>query len=127
MQLDTPRSFILDRCRLATISQLNCLYYRLPTNKLQTGSVVGCWSSPAQSFLVSSPVGTHDLIYLSSKTVYVFGNGVFPSTRGTVCLSEEAPRLLHRSFALVCTHSHSVQVRAFVLYGHHTRFISLLQ
>jgi hypothetical protein len=31
-----------------------------------------CWASPAQSFLVSGPVGTHDQIYVRSKNVYVF-------------------------------------------------------
>jgi hypothetical protein len=44
--------------------------------------------SPAQSFLVSGPVGTHDLIYVRSKTVYVFVNGVSFSTRGGVGVSE---------------------------------------
>jgi hypothetical protein len=41
-----------------------------------------CWPSSTQSFLISSPVGTHDLIYDLPKTVYVFGNGASFSTRG---------------------------------------------
>jgi hypothetical protein len=34
------------------------------------------------------------------------------------------PHLLHRNFAWVYPHSRSVQVRAFVLYGHHTRLVT---
>jgi hypothetical protein len=50
-------------------------------------SVFCCWSSPAQSILVPRHVGNDNLIYVSSKTVYMFGNGVSSSTRGRVCLS----------------------------------------
>jgi hypothetical protein len=32
------------------------------------------WPSPAQSFLVSDPFGTHDLIYVCSKTVFALEN-----------------------------------------------------
>jgi hypothetical protein len=46
-------------------------------------SPVNCWwSSLAESLLVSGPVGTHYLIYVLFKTVYVFGNWVSSSTRG---------------------------------------------
>jgi hypothetical protein len=41
---------------------------------------------------------------------------------GVVWLYDYTPRLLHRKFARVHPHSCSVQVRAFVLYGHHTRY-----
>jgi hypothetical protein len=45
-----------------------------------------CWPSPAQSFFVSGPVGTHDQIFVSSKTIYAFGNGggglLFDERRG---------------------------------------------
>jgi hypothetical protein len=54
-----------------------------------------CWPSPAQPFLVSNPVGTHGQIFIPSKVVNVFGNGVTSSTRGGVGLSEYAARLLH--------------------------------
>jgi hypothetical protein len=39
---------------------------------IQSGTVICCWPSPAQSFLVSGPVGTHDHISVPSNTVYVF-------------------------------------------------------
>jgi hypothetical protein len=44
-----------------------------------------------------------------------------------VCLSEYAPRLLHRNFADLYPHSRRDQVRAFVFYGHRTRFVTLVQ
>jgi hypothetical protein len=75
-----------------------------------------CWPSPAQSFLISDPVGTCDQILVRSKTVYMFGNGVSSSTRGEVSFSEYAPHLLHGNSARVYRHSCSVQARAFVLY-----------
>jgi hypothetical protein len=91
----------------------------------QSSPVNFCWPSPARSFLVSSPVETHDLIYVRFKTLYVSGNGVSSSTRGGegfVFLSSR-----HICFARVYQHSHSVKRRAFVFYGHHTRFVTLLQ
>jgi hypothetical protein len=57
-------------------------------NNQNAASVNCCWSSPAQSFLVSSPVGTNDQISIRFKTVYVFVYGVISSTRGGVGLSE---------------------------------------
>jgi hypothetical protein len=50
--------------------------YNLPS---QSRPANHCWPSPAQSFLVSGPVGIHDQICVHSKTVYVFGNGVSSS------------------------------------------------
>jgi hypothetical protein len=47
-----------------------------------------CLPSPAQSFLISNPVETHDLIYLRSKTAYVIGNRVSFSTIRGVCLPQ---------------------------------------
>jgi chemotaxis methyl-accepting protein methylase len=35
-------------------------------------------------------------------------------------ISEQAPQMLQRNLARVYQHSRSVQVRKFVLYGHHT-------
>jgi hypothetical protein len=79
------------------ISVVNGLCYSLNhmvvyTSTKQSSPVNCCWPSPAQSFLLSSSFGTHDLIYVRSETVYVFVNGVSSSTRGEVCLSEEAPQ-----------------------------------
>jgi hypothetical protein len=51
------------------------------------GPVNRWWPSPAQSFLVSGLVGTHDQILVRSKTVFVFRNGASSSTRGWVGLS----------------------------------------
>jgi hypothetical protein len=48
---------------------------------LQSSPVNCCWSSPAQWFLVSGPAGTHNLICVRFKIVYVFGNWVSSSTR----------------------------------------------
>jgi hypothetical protein len=45
----------------------------------------------------------------------------------TIIFFEIAPNLLHRNFPRVYPHSRIVYVRAFVLYGHHTRFVTLLQ
>jgi hypothetical protein len=42
------------------------------TSPVQSSVVNCCWSSPAQSYLVSGPVETHDQIFVRSKTVYVF-------------------------------------------------------
>jgi hypothetical protein len=84
---------------------------------IQSSLVNYCWPSPAQSFLVFSPIWTHDLIYIRSKTVYVFGNGVSSSTRGGVCLSNSVPYLLHYNFAQVYPHSRSVRIRAFVFHA----------
>jgi hypothetical protein len=78
--------------------------------------------------LVSSTVGIHDLIYVRSETGYLFENGVSSSMTGGVFLPFEwEPHLLHRHFARVYPHSRSVQARAFVPYGHHTPFVTLLQ
>jgi hypothetical protein len=41
-----------------------------------------CWLSPLHSFLVSVPVGTHDQIFVPSKTVYEFENEASFSMRG---------------------------------------------
>jgi hypothetical protein len=46
------------------------------------------WFSPAQSFLVSSLVGTHGKIFVNLKTDYMFRNGDSSSTRGRVGPSE---------------------------------------
>jgi hypothetical protein len=48
---------------------------------------IRCWQSQAQTFLVSDAFGTHDLNYVCSKTVFVFGNEV-SLIRGGVCLYE---------------------------------------
>jgi hypothetical protein len=55
-----------------------------PKPPVQSSSLNCCWPSPAQSLLVSGPVGTHDLIYFRSKTVYMFRNGglFFDERRG---------------------------------------------
>jgi hypothetical protein len=62
----------------------------------QSSPVYCSWPSPAYLFLVSGFVGTHDQIFVRSKTVYIFRNGVFSSTKGGVSLSEKAPYLLHQ-------------------------------
>jgi hypothetical protein len=49
--------------------------------KVQYSPVNCYWSSTAQSFLVSSPVEIHHVIYIRSNTAYVFRNGVSSSTR----------------------------------------------
>jgi hypothetical protein len=70
-----------------------------PALPAQCISENGCWTSPAQSFFVPGPVGTHDLIYIRSKTVYMFGFGVASSTRVGVGLSDKTPHWLHHNFA----------------------------
>jgi hypothetical protein len=52
-----------------------------------------------------------------------------PPTRGGVGLSEQAPHLLHRNSSRVYQHSHSIQIRAFVLCTRYklTSFVTLLQ
>jgi hypothetical protein len=57
---------------------------------------------------------------------HVFGNGVSSSTRGAVCLSEQAPCSLLRNSARVYPHSHRVHVRLHVPYVHHARSVTLL-
>jgi hypothetical protein len=75
--------------------------------------------SPVQSLLVSDSVETHDQISIRCMAVYMFINWVSCAT--------EAPCLFYRNFARVYLHSHCVQVRAFPLYGYHTRFVTLQQ
>jgi hypothetical protein len=98
-----------------------------PSPSPAPGQVNCCWSSPAQIFLFSGPIMTNDQIFLRSKIVYVFVNRVSSSTRGVADLAEQMPRLLHCNLARVYQHSHRVQVRAFVLYGPYTRFVTILQ
>jgi hypothetical protein len=45
------------------------------------GRVNWCWTTPAQSMLVSGPVGNHDHISVHAKT-YAFGNVVSDEGRG---------------------------------------------
>jgi hypothetical protein len=71
--------------------------------------------------------GTHDEIFVRSKIVYAFGNGISSPMRGGIGLSEQSPHLLHRNCARVLLHSRSVQVKPFVYYGHHTRRAIVLQ
>jgi hypothetical protein len=63
--------------RVTLFRQVSCVF-----SPVQSSPVNCCCSSPAVSFLVSSPVGIHGLIYVRSKTIYVFGSGVASSTRG---------------------------------------------
>jgi hypothetical protein len=53
----------------------------------QSRAVICCWPSPAQSFLVSGPYGTHYHIFVLSKFICVFRNGAYSSTTGRVGLS----------------------------------------
>jgi hypothetical protein len=39
---------------------------------VQSSPVNCCWPSPAQSFLVSGPVGTHDHIFVLSRLLHIF-------------------------------------------------------
>jgi hypothetical protein len=57
--------------------------YRRRTPWPDCPAVIYCWPSPAQSFLVSGPVGTRNQMFVNSKTI-----GVSFSTTGRVCLSE---------------------------------------
>jgi hypothetical protein len=70
-----------------------CRRLRPPSDRRLTGfqsrQVNSFWHLPAQSFFIPSPVETHGLIYIRSKTVYMFGNGVSYLTKwGGDCLSE---------------------------------------
>jgi hypothetical protein len=80
-----------------------------------------CWSSPAQPFLISNPICTHDLFYFRSKTLYMFGNGMSSSTRAGLYFPSRRATFLDRNFARVYSHLRNILVRKFVLYGHHTR------
>jgi hypothetical protein len=77
--VDVTRRHSTDRCYRK---------FKFRNDKTQSSPVNCYWPSPAESFLVSSPAGTHDLIYVRSKTVYEYVNGAQPSTRRGVCLSE---------------------------------------
>jgi hypothetical protein len=66
-------------------------------------------------------------VWSSPVTVHLYGNGVSSSTRGEVRLSKQVLHLLQCGFARVYTHSRCVHVRAPVLYGHHIRFVTLVQ
>jgi hypothetical protein len=72
-------------------NQLHILYFLLNRLSLQLRSTHSiainfCWSSSAQLFLVSDPVGTREQIFVRSKTICVFGNGAASLTRGEVSL-----------------------------------------
>jgi hypothetical protein len=47
-----------------------------------------CGSDSEQLFLVSDPAGTHDQMFIRSKTIHIFGNGASSWTSGGVGLSE---------------------------------------
>jgi hypothetical protein len=65
------------------------------------GLVIWCCSSPTQPFLVSGPVGNHDLICVRSMTVYVFINWVY--------LFDERNRRHCRTMnRYECAHTHTV-------------------
>jgi hypothetical protein len=53
----------------------------------QSSPLHGRRPSTAQPFSVFVPVGIYDVIYVRSKTVYMFVNGVFSSTKGGVGVS----------------------------------------
>jgi hypothetical protein len=52
-----------------------------PLKERESRAIICCWPSPAQSILVSGPVGTHDHIFVPSKTTCVFWNRAFSLTR----------------------------------------------
>jgi hypothetical protein len=95
------------------------------SNRLGLGPVNCCSTSPAQSFLISGPDGSHDQIDVRSGTAYKFGNGASSLARGWVDLSEQVPHLMHRNWEPVYTHTHSIHESAFVLYGRHKCFVTL--
>jgi hypothetical protein len=66
----------------------------------QSSPVNCCWPSPAQSFLVSSPIGTHDLIYVRSKTLFRIEEGFEFLSRRYVCCAAT-------SHVCIRTHSRS--------------------
>jgi hypothetical protein len=73
----------------------------------QSSPVYCSWPSPAHLFLFSGPVGTHDQIFVRSKTIYIF-RYASPLRR-----EEELVFLSRRH--ICCTaylRSHCVQVRA---------------
>jgi hypothetical protein len=43
--------------------------YRLATKEEKNRTLICCWPSPAQPFFVSGPAGTHDHIFVRSKTL----------------------------------------------------------
>jgi hypothetical protein len=94
---------------------------------VQSSSVNCCWSSPAQSFLVSSLFGNHDLIYDNSNTIYVIGNGAPSSRRGGVFPFEYEIYFLCRRFTRVYPQSRSFRVKVFVPFRHHTHTVTLLR
>jgi hypothetical protein len=59
-------------------------------------AVIFWWTSPAQSFFVSGPVGTHDHLFIRSKTTYVIWNVASSSKRGVW--------LILSTYWLLCTY-----------------------
>jgi hypothetical protein len=65
-----------------SISHLAVAIFRF--NDFGSRAVIHCWPSPAQFFFVSGSIGSHDHIFVHSKTTYMFGNGACSSTRPEV-------------------------------------------
>jgi hypothetical protein len=86
----------------------------------------GITQLPAQSFFGSGLVGTPEQIFIRSKAIYVFGNvsSLFHKRKGWSFWVDAI--LLRRNLPRVYPHS-QLPVRALVLYGHHTRFVTVLQ
>jgi hypothetical protein len=69
---------------------------------------VNCyWTSPAQSVLFSGPLGTHDHIFVLSKTFTCFEMGPPFSTRRGVWLLLVTPPLLGHSLTGALLHTHA--------------------
>jgi hypothetical protein len=83
--LNTVRSSgICHSCFLVRDALLSCCYVRFIWCDAGSRTVICCCPSPAQSFVVLSPVRTHDHSFVRSKTTYVFWNGASSSTKGGV-------------------------------------------
>jgi hypothetical protein len=51
-----------------------CMLPSISPTLVAAAAVIRCWHSSALSFSVSGPVGTHDHVFVRSKTAYVFWN-----------------------------------------------------
>jgi hypothetical protein len=79
----------------------------IPRTFVQSSPVNSCWSSPAQSFLVSGPVGTHDHIFVFSRLLSVLKWGyLLEEKRGltTLVTGEWLCWLSHSLSLSLCEH-----------------------
>jgi hypothetical protein len=112
-------SFSVLRCEssslLGPLQRANLSHWK---TCVQPSSVNCCWSPPAQSFLVSGPVGTQDHIFVLSRPLRGFKWGLlFDERRGLDSLCQYNSSYLsvysiyEYVYILVYVHKHTPEVR----------------